>query len=339
MKSKISFFEIQAKQEKDYFRKSLRKDFSLSFLEDTLTEENFEKFKGEIEDTEVLCVFVYSEITDKVLEIMPNLKLIATRSTGYDHIDVEACKKRDIMVSNVPVYGENTVAEHTFALILALSRNVHKAYFRSAREKYDIKGLQGFDLKDKTLGVIGAGHIGLHVIRMAKGFGMDVLAYDVNKQPFLAEILDFNYVPLERVLKESDVITLHAPLNEHTHYLINKENIKLVKKGALLVNTARGELIDTEALLMALEEGIISGAGLDVLEGENIIQEEHRLFSPQFPQDTLQKFVRNQLLLNREDVVITPHIGFYSREAIQRIRRTTVKNIRSFLRGSPRYVV
>ncbi len=339
MKNKISFSEIQTKKEKDYFRKSLRKDCSLTFFEETLTEENFESFKNELEDTEVLSIFVYSEITDKVLEAIPGLKLIATRSTGYDHIDVEACKKRNVLVSNVPVYGENTVAEHTFALILALSRNVHKAYFRTTREKFDLKGLQGFDLKDKTLGVIGAGHIGLHVIRMAKGFGMDVLAYDVNKQPFLAEIMDFNYVSLERVLKESDVITLHAPLNEHTHYLINKENIKLIKRGALLINTARGELIDTEALLMALEEGIVSGAGLDVLEGENLIQEEQRLFSPHFPQEMLQKFVRNQLLLNREDVVITPHIGFFSREAIQRIRRTTVKNIRSFLRGSPRYVV
>ena len=337
--SKVSFFEIQKKQEKDYFRKSLRKDSSLFFWEDTLTGENVEDYRDEIKDAEVLCVFVYSRIDEKVLEAMPQLKLVATRSTGYDHIQLEACRERNILVSNVPVYGENTVAEHTFALILALSRNVHKAYLRSTREKFDIKGLQGFDLKGKTLGVIGAGHIGLHVIRMAKGFGMEALAYDINKQPFLAEILDFNYVPLERLLKESDVISVHAPYNKHTHHLINKENIQLVKRGALLINTARGELVDTEALLMALEEGIVSGAGLDVLEGENLIHEEHRLYSPEFPQETLQKVVRNHLLLHREDVVITPHIGFYSREAIQRIRRTTVKNIRAYIRGNPRYVV
>ncbi len=338
MKPKVMLVEIE-KEEKEYFRKSLRKDVNIAFQEETLTEDNVEKYKDDLKDTEILSVFVYSKITEKVIKAMPALKYISTRSTGYDHIDVEFCNKKGIMVSNVPVYGENTVAEHTFALILSLSRNIHKAFYRTARDKFDLVGLQGFDLKDKTLGVIGAGHIGLHVIRMARGFGMEVLAYDVNKQPFLAEILGFRYVPLEQLLKNSDVITLHAPLIKQTYHMINKENIQMIKKGALLINTARGELVDTEALLMALEDGTISGAGLDVLEGEALILEEHRLFSPELPQDSLQKLVRNHILLHREDVVITPHIGFYSKEAIHRIRRTTVKNIRAFIRGNPRYLV
>lgn len=338
MKTKVTLFEIE-KEEKDYFRKSLRKDFAIDLKDDTLTEDNVEKFKESLKDTEILSVFVYSKITEKVLKALPALKYITTRSTGYDHIDLDACSKKNILVSNVPVYGENTVAEHTFALILSLSRNIHKAYFRTARDKFDLVGLQGFDLKDKTMGVIGAGHIGLHVIRMARGFGMEVLAYDVNKQPFLAEILGFRYVPLEQLLKNSDVISLHAPLIPETYHMINKDNIQVIKKGALLINTARGELVDTEALLMALEDGIISGAGLDVLEGEALVLEEHRLFSPELPQDTLQKLVRNHILLHREDVVITPHIGFYSKEAIHRIRRTTVKNIRAYARGNPRYLV
>ncbi|PKM79385.1 MAG: hydroxyacid dehydrogenase [Firmicutes bacterium HGW-Firmicutes-13] len=338
MKKKVILVEIK-KDEREYFRKSLKKDFALAFMEEALSEENLEKFKEEIKDAEILSTFVYSKITEKVLEAMPELKLITTRSTGYDHIDVENCKKRNILVSNVPVYGENTVAEHTFALILSLSRKIHKAYFSTFREKIDPGGLRGFDLKDKTLGVVGAGHIGLHVIRMARGFGMEVLAFDITRQPFLAEILNFRYVTLEHLLKHSDVISLHAPLNEHTHHLINKENIKLIKKGALIINTARGELLDTEALLLALNEGIVSGAGLDVLEGEVLIHEEQRMYSPELTQETLQTVVRNHILLHRDDVVITPHIGFYSKEAIQRIRRTTVKNIRGYLRGSPRYLV
>ncbi|RQD77560.1 MAG: hydroxyacid dehydrogenase, partial [Candidatus Syntrophonatronum acetioxidans] len=334
MKKKVIFFET-GKEEKDYFRKSLRKDFSLVFIDSPLAEEELDKYLPKMEGAEILCIFVYSKITEKVLGHLTDLKLITTRSTGYDHIDLKACKDRGILISNVPLYGENTVAEHTFALILALSRNIHKAYYRTLRERFELEGLQGFDLKDKTLGVVGAGHIGLHVIRMAKGFGMEVLAYDVQKQPFLAEILDFRYVTLEFLLKNSDVITLHAPLNDKTHHMINKKNIQTVKKGALLINTARGELVDTEALLLALEEGAISGAGLDVLEGEDLIQEEKRLFSPEVPHESLQKVVRNHILLHREDVVITPHIGFYSREAIQRIRRTTVKNIRGYLRDNP----
>lgn len=336
--SRVLIFEAE-KEERDYFRKSLHKDFSLTILEEALGEDNLEKHHKVLQEAEIISVFVYSRVTAGVLEAMPALKLICTRSTGYDHIDLETCRQRGILVSNVPVYGENTVAEHTFALILALSRNVHKAYFRTVRERFDLKGLQGFDLKDKTLGVIGAGHIGMHVIRMARGFGMEVLAYDVNRQHFLAEILGFNYVNLDYLLQNSQVISLHAPLNEKTYHLINQDNIKTIKRGALLINTARGELLDTRALLMALEEGILAGAGLDVLEGEDLIHEEHRLFSPELPQETLQKIIHNHILLHREDVVITPHIGFFSREAIQRIRRTTVKNLRGFIRGNPRHLV
>ncbi len=140
-------------------------------------------------------------------------------STGFDHIDLAECRKRKIKVANVPYYGENTVAEHTFALILSLSRNIHRAYIRALRGDHSIEGLKGFDLKGKTLGVIGAGHIGLHVIRIAKSFGMNVLAYDTRENRFLAEVLDFQYVPLEFLLKKSDIITLHVPYNKNTHHL------------------------------------------------------------------------------------------------------------------------
>jgi D-lactate dehydrogenase len=267
------------------------------------------------------------------------LKLVATRSTGFDHIDLEACKENKIIVSNVPSYGENTVAEHTFALILSLSRNIYKAYTRSLRYDFTIEGLKGFDLKDKTLGVIGAGRIGLHVIRIAKGFGMNVLAYDVNQNDLLAEVLGFEYVSLEELLSKSDVITLHVPYNKFTHHLINKDRVKLIKKGAILINTSRGAVVDTEALIEALNKGILAGAGLDVLEGEELIKEEKQLLYDQKKLEVLSNLVRGHILLSKENVVFTPHIAFYSQEALERILEITVQNILTFSSANPQNVV
>lgn len=330
---KIAFFEIQD-WEKAYLKKRL-KNHSLEFYSQPLTEENIKN----LADFNILSVFIYSKIDKKIIEKSPNLKLITTRSTGFDHIDIKECKARGINVSSVPFYGENTVAEHTFALILSLSRNVHKAYVKTLRQDYSIDGLKGFDLKGKTIGVIGAGHIGLHVIRVAKSFGMNVLAYDVNQDNFLTEVLGFNYVPLEEILAKSDIITLHTPYNKHTHHLINKETIKQIKKGAILINTSRGGVVDTEALIEALDKKILAGAGLDVLEGENLIKEEKQLLSESKKAETFGQIVRDHILLNKENVVFTPHIAFYSQEALERILDATVENINSFIAGNPQNVV
>jgi D-lactate dehydrogenase len=284
-------------------------------------------------ETEILSVFIYSRLSGDVLSRFPKLRLIATRSTGFDHIDVAWCRAHGVRIANVPFYGENTVAEHTFALILALSRNIHKAYVRTTRTDFSLEGLQGFDLKEKTLGVVGAGHIGLHVIRMAKGFGMRVLAMDVRRSPFLEEVLGFQHVPFEQLLAESDIISLHVPYMPSTHHLINRDALGRVKRGALLINTSRGGLVDTDALVWALDEGILGGAGLDVLEGEELIKEERQLLSREFPEETLKTLLKNHILLHRENVVITPHIAFNSREAVGRILETTVRNIRAFLEG------
>lgn len=288
---------------------------------------------------DVISPFVWSHISAAILKKTPHLKLIATRSTGFDHIDIAACKKRGIAVANVPFYGENTVAEHTFALILALSRKVHQAYFRTIKGDFSLEGLQGFDLKDKTLGIIGTGHIGIHAIRMAKGFGMNVLAYDVVKNNFLAETLGFSYVPFDQLLQKSDIISLHAPYRKETHHMINKGNIRKIKKGAILINTARGALVETEALVLALDQGILSGAGLDVLEGEELIKEERQILSKEYPVDHLKTLLQNHILLNRENVVITPHIAFNSKEAFNRILETTVNNINAFIAGKPENMV
>jgi len=327
---KIAFFEIQG-WEKRFLKKEL-KDHKIEFIKENLSEENVSKFK----DFDAISVFIYSNITKKLLKKLPKLKLITTRSTGFDHIDTTTCKKKKITVCNVPFYGENTVAEHTFALILALSRNVHKSYLRTLRNDFSITGLKGFDLKGKTLGVIGAGHIGLHVIRIAKGFGMEVIGFDPHHNTFLEEVLDFKYDTLEGLLKKSDIISLHVPSNKHTHHLINKNNISLIKKGAILINTARGEVIDTEALIEALDKGIIAGAGLDVLEGEELIMEEKELLYNQNNVKHLREVVRDRILLSKDNVVFTPHIAFYSQEALERIIKTTANNILGFQNQSTR---
>jgi D-lactate dehydrogenase len=312
-------------------------DWEENYLRERLREHEF--VSPDDPDTEIVSPFIYTKLTGEVLNRWPKLKLIATRSTGFDHIDVAECARRGITVCNVPFYGENTVAEHTFALILALSRKVHEAFVRVRQGNFSLDGLRGFDLKGKTIGVIGAGHIGLHVIRIARGFGMTVLAFDVRRDHFLAEVLGFEYVELDALLGRSDIISLHAPHNRHTHHLINPGNIGKIKRGAILINTARGGLVDTDALLKALDDGTLAGAGLDVLEGEETVLEESALLRDQTNPELLRRAIQNHLILKKPNVVFTPHNAFNSQEALERILQTTVENIAAFAAGAPKNVV
>ncbi len=331
---KIAFYELEDWEQSE-LQKGLLEGHELHLSTLPLNERTL---RGE-HDAEVVSVFVYSTLNRNTLDRLPNLKLIATRSTGFDHIDLEACRQRGILVSNVPSYGENTVAEHTFALILALSRNIHKAFVHTLAKEIPFKELRGFDLAGKTLGVVGAGRIGLHVIKIAKGFGMRVVAFDVRHEALLAEVLNFRYVPLDELLRTSDIISLHCPYSPKTHHIINAENIRHVKRGALLINTARGGLIDPAALAQALDEGTLAGAALDVLEGEELLKDERQILAQPLAQDKLRTLLLNHSLLNRDNVVITPHIAFNSREAVQRILEVTLENLRTYLRGQPRNLV
>ncbi len=326
---KIAFFGVKL-WEKEYLKKKLGKH-DLKFFEEDLDDSNISKIK----DYQAISVFIYSKINSKTLSKLPKLKIIATRSTGFDHIDIKECKKRKIIVCNVPSYGENTVAEHTFGLILALSRYIHKLYMRTLRDDFSIEGMTGFDLKGKTIGIVGAGHIGLHVIRIAKGFEMDVLVYDVNKDLKLSKKLCFRYVGLNELFKKSDIVSLHVPYNKYTHHLINKRNIKLMKKGAILINTSRGGIVDTNALLFALENKILGGAGLDVIEGEELIKEEKQLLHETGNVEKWRTIVRNHKIFRMENVVFTPHNAFNSKEALMRILDTTTENIKSFYSKKP----
>lgn len=323
----ISFFEIKG-WEKKYLRDSL-KGHKLSFYKEPLSEDNVSLAK----DADIISVFIYSKINKKVLNSLKKLKLICTRSTGYDHINISVAKKNNVCVCNIPSYGENTVAEHTFALILALSRNIHKSYVKTLRNDFSLDGLMGFDLKNKTLGVVGAGKIGLHVIRIAKSFGMNIIAFDVNQDNFIAEVLNFKYVSFKELLGSSDIVSLHAPYNEKTHHMINKDTVKLLKKGSFLINTSRGGLVDLDALMMGLDKNIIAGAGLDVIEGEEFIKEEKQLLYDPKKAESALTLAKDHILFDNEKVIFTPHIAFYSHEALMRILKQTSENIKSYIKG------
>jgi D-lactate dehydrogenase len=334
---KIAFFEVEDNQLEKVKKLCSEKlsNHEIKISQDKLTMNNIENYK----DFDMIAVFIYSKIDKDILKKLPKLKMIATCSTGFDHIDIAECAKRDIAVANVPLYGENTVAEHTFALILSISRNIHKTYMRTSNGQYSRDGLRGFDLKGKTIGVVGTGNIGLHVIRMARGFGMNVIAFDVKKNNFMTEILGFKYVEFDELLANSDIITLHAPLNKYTEHMINTTNIKKVKRGAILINTARGGLVDSEAILIGLDEKILSGAGLDVIEGEEFIQEDTCVLGSGANFEKFKKIVEENNLLLREEVVFTPHNAFNSNEALFRIFDTTTSNLKSFIDGKSENIV
>ena len=319
---KLTFFELEAWQKK-YLKEKLKKH-QVKFINDELTVKNASKFK----DAEGVGVFIYSEVTKEVLDKLPNLKFIVTMSTGFNHIDVKECKRRGIRVSNVPKYGENTVAEHAIGLILCLSKNLPQSIGRVRRGNFDLEGLEGFDLKGKTLGVIGSGNIGQHVIEVAKALEMDVVVYNRSRDVKLAKRLGFKYKSLNGLLKVSDVISLHVPLFPSTRHMINMKNVRLIKKGAYLINTARGGLIETKALIYGLDKGIIAGAALDVLEGEDDLREE-RLHRGKLTREEKRILKGNHMLLKDKDVFVTPHSAFYTREALVRILDRTVENVLS----------
>lgn len=287
----------------------------------------------------VLSTFVHSRVRQEQLDPLPDLKLIATRSTGYDHIDANYCMQRGITVCNVPQYGENTVAEHTFAMLLALTRRVIQAYERAIRGDFNVQGLRGTDIAGKTLGVLGTGRIGLRVLGIGAGFGMKLIACDVHPDHHAASNIGFDYVSLEELLSRSEVLSIHVPYNSKTHHMINSEALSKLPRGAIIVNTSRGGLIEPQALINALMSGHLGGAALDVLEGEAAIGEEAEILSSSYDIETLRTIVRNHALLRMPNVIITPHVAFNSVQAVERLVETTIDNVRAYFAGRPQNVV
>ena len=325
---KIAIFELES-WESEIF-KTLEKDHEV-VLEAGQLDVNAAQ---EHRDADIISAFIYSDCSSDVLDIFDDLKLIATRSTGVDHIDMEWCQENDVAVANVPSYGKNTVAEHVFALLLAVSRKIVEAVDRTRRGDFSQGGLAGFDLQGRTMGVVGTGDIGAHTARIARGFGMEVLGFDVQPREDLARELGFSYVDMDELLRRSDVISLHVPGNENTRNLIDKAAVEKMKTGVILINTARGSVVETEALLQGLANDTIAAAGLDVLPEEPTLREEAELlrsyFSRKHNMDTL---LADHILLRMRNVIITPHTAFDTREAVQRILDVSVDNITGFLRG------
>lgn len=256
----------------------------------------------------------FGRITPDVLEGCPDLKLIVNRASGFDHIDLDACRARGIIVCNIPDYGAHMIAEHAFGLMLAVARNVCRGNERYRQVKrFDDTGLGGVELYNKVLGVIGTGRIGRHTIRIGKGFGMQIAAFDVLPNEELALEAGFRYQPLPAVLAAADFISLHLPLLPSTRHLIDAHALAHVKPGAILVNTSRGGIVDTAALKEALASGTLRGAGLDVLEDERTVYHD----------------------FGDLNVVVTPHLGWYTLEARDRIMRISLDNIRAWMAGSP----
>lgn len=330
----IAFFEIEA-WEKELLQQALAAH-TLIFSEYKLTQETLDIAK----DAEIVSTFIYSQLSNEILSQLSQLTLIATRSTGHDHIDLSYCQQHNVTVCNVPAYGVHTIAEHTFALILALSRKLILSVEKTRRGDFSLDGLRGSELAGKTLGVIGLGHIGQRVAQIAHGFRMNIIATTRHPNPTFTKELGITFVDLPTLLKRADIVSLHVPLTDETRHIISKENIGLIKKGALLINTSRGAVIETEAVLWALEQGILSGAGLDVLEEECALKEERELITQEFLKTCdLKTQLLNHVLLTKQNVIITPHNAFNSQEALMEILKTTIENINMWKSSTPTNVI
>jgi D-lactate dehydrogenase len=280
-------------------------------------------------DVPAVCAFVNDQLDAAVLTALAEggTRLIALRSAGFNHVDLERAHRLGLTVARVPAYSPHAVAEHTIALILALNRKIHRAYARVREGNFALDGLLGFDLVNRTVGVVGTGKIGSIVARILRGFGCRVLAHDLAPNPeCLAASVE--YVPLDDIWIRSDIITLHTPLTPDTRHMIDRRAIARMKPGVMIVNTGRGALVDTPALIAGLKEGSIGHLGLDVYE------EEEQLFFQDLSSHVIQDDVFARLL-TFPNVLITAHQAFFTREALQGISTTTLGNITAFEQGRP----
>ncbi len=331
---KIVFFDVDDLT-KNYIQGKKVCDCEIVMLKesmDILPDDIYQKVK----DADVASTFVHAmRFDEKVLSKYPNLKLLSTRSTGFDHIDLDYCKSKNIEVVNVPKYGEATVAEYAFGLLLNVSRKIAVAKEDMEAGKANISKYMGFDLYGRTLGVIGTGAIGRHAVKIARGFGMNVLAYDLYPSEEFSRIYNINYVSLDELYKNSDIITLHAPSTKENYHMLGAGAFEKMKQGVIIINTARGDLIDAEALYKYLKNGRVGGAGLDVLEFEDFLIHDDVFLAQEggVSKEHAVQTVVNAKLLQLDNVIVTPHIGFNSVDAVHRILDITLSNISSFEAG------
>lgn len=318
---------------REYIKKHPSRYFKPIMFDESINHISLDKL-APYKDVEAISIFVHSEpIHNKRLGWFKNLKLIATRSTGFNHIDLDYCKKRGITVVNVPRYGESTVAEFGFGLILNLARHIIQGRNGMRNNHVEISKYMGFDLMGKTIGIVGTGSIGRHMIKLAQGFQMNVIAYDIFPK---ADLKDLYVSSLDELFEKSDIISLHVPATKHNYHLLDDLAFSKMKKGVIIINTARGELIDTQALYTALKNGTVAGAGLDVLENEDFLIHDDIETLDQFKdKDFLLDSALNLKLMQFKNVIITPHIAFNSTDALNRINNTTFENIVHFFNDKP----
>jgi D-lactate dehydrogenase len=317
---KIAFFSAKEFERGVFDSYNERKGHTIRYLVPHLNEDTVSLAEG----YDCVCVFVNDALTAVVIERLAGLgvKLIAARSAGFNHIDLEACRKHQLAVVRVPAYSPFAVAEHAVAMILTLNRKTHRAYNRVREGNFALDGMLGFDLHGKTIGVIGTGKIGQVFAKIMIGFGCEVLAYDVAPNVSVRE-MGVQYLPLADVLRKSDIVSLHCPLMPSTHHMVNADTLGKMKQGAMLINTSRGGLVDTPAVIEALKTGHLGSLGLDVYE------EEGELFFEDLSGQVLQDDVFARLL-TFSNVLITGHQAFFTNEALQGIAMTTLDNISEF---------
>ena len=323
---RVAVFNTHSFDREFLTRLNLEFKHDLTFFETKLTPETASLAQG----FSCICCFVSDQLDEKTLPILAklNIKLIALRSAGYNHVDLVETKRLNISVVRVPAYSPHAVAEHATALLLSLDRHIPKAYNRVRDLDFSLEGLMGFDLSGKTIGVIGTGKIGTVFAKIMNGFGCKVIAYDPKPSAELINNGSVKYVSLPELLKWAEVISLHVPLTPETKHMINADTLAQMKQGVYLINTGRGALIDTHALIAGLKTGHIGAAGLDVYE------EEEGIFYQNLSDQVLKDDVLARLL-TFPNVLVTSHQAFFTREALTNIARTTLQNIADFENKKP----
>ncbi|MGD1822377.1 MAG: 2-hydroxyacid dehydrogenase [Pleomorphochaeta sp.] len=316
---KIAFFDTK-KYDKKWFEKYKSNEDEIVYFESRLNAKNYFLVKG----FEVVIAFVNDELDKRVIKGIADLgvKLLAMRSAGYNNVNIKSANEKGLKVVRVPAYSPYAVAEHAMALLLASVRKINHSYVRTREFNFSLNGLVGFDLFNKTIGVVGTGKIGRVFIDIAKGFKMKVLAYD----PYPAEGLDVEYVDFETLCRKSDIISFHCPLTKDTMHMVNEETIKIMKDGVVIVNTSRGALVDANALLNGIRSRKIGSAALDVYE------EEAGLFFEDQSENVLDDDTL-MLLISMPNVIVTSHQAFLTEEALNNIAKTTMDNIESYKKG------
>ncbi|MEM3071405.1 MAG: NAD(P)-dependent oxidoreductase, partial [Candidatus Anstonellales archaeon] len=296
--------------------------------------DTIQKLKGK-KEVSLLSIFVNTVISKNELSLFPNLRYIITQSTGFDHIDIRECKRRGIRVYNIPDYGTQTVAEYSIFLMMALLRKFRKCE-SVLRTQVSVthSELRGKDAYGKTLGVIGCGRIGSQVVRIAHGLGMKVLVHSHRRDSELEQKYGAKFVSFYTLIKSADIISLHLPLTRETKHIINKKTISKMKKGAIIINTARGGLVDVVALAEELQRGKLGGAALDVIESEDLIAHENDILTKKVGIDTIKRAFIGNMLLEFENVILTPHIAYNTEDAIRRIVEKTLWTINEIERGN-----